>query len=48
VRKTSPTLVDRISDAIIGDGPFLEGARMTRHGDRYHLQYAAPATQSSA
>lgn len=48
VRETSPTLVDRISDAILGDGPFLEGAWMTRHGDQYHLQYAAPATQSSA
>lgn len=26
-------------------GPFLEGAWMTRVGDRYYLQYAAPGTQ---
>jgi hypothetical protein len=25
--------------------PFIEGAWMTRHGDRYYLQYAAPGTE---
>jgi xylan 1,4-beta-xylosidase len=27
--------------------PFIEGAWMTRHGDRYYLQYAAPGTEFS-
>jgi len=27
--------------------PFMEGAHMTRHGDRYYLQYGAPGTESS-
>lgn len=28
--------------------PFIEGAWMTRHGDRYYLQYAAPGTENNA
>ncbi|KZC37990.1 MULTISPECIES: family 43 glycosylhydrolase [Rhodanobacter] len=28
--------------------PFLEGAWMNRHGDRYYLQYAAPGTEYNA
>ncbi|MFC7927870.1 family 43 glycosylhydrolase [Microbacterium laevaniformans] len=29
----------------IGTDPYVEGAWMTRHGDRYHLQYSAPGTE---
>ncbi len=29
----------------IGTDPYIEGAWMTRHGDRYHLQYSAPGTE---
>ncbi|WP_236886417.1 family 43 glycosylhydrolase [Dyella thiooxydans] len=28
--------------------PFIEGAWMNRHGDRYYLQYAAPGTEYNA
>ncbi|WP_404629915.1 family 43 glycosylhydrolase [Dyella ginsengisoli] len=28
--------------------PFMEGAWMNRHGDRYYLQYAAPGTEYNA
>ena len=37
--------VGKIMDLYIGAAPFLEGAYMTRVGDRYYLQYAAPGTQ---
>ncbi|WP_328475014.1 family 43 glycosylhydrolase [Actinoplanes sp. NBC_00393] len=32
---------------LFGQRPFIEGAWMTRHDGRYHLQYAAPATQEA-
>ncbi|UOQ89162.1 family 43 glycosylhydrolase [Agromyces endophyticus] len=38
-------LIGKVMDAYIGDAPFIEGAYLTRIGDRYHLQYAGPGTQ---
>lgn len=32
---------------LIGGRPFIEGAWMTRHEGTYHLQYAAPQTESN-
>lgn len=30
---------------VVGNGPFIEGSYMTKHGGRYYLQYAAPGTE---
>lgn len=42
---TSGNNMGRIMTAIAGGGAFIEGAWMTKHGDVYYLQYAAPGTQ---
>ena len=34
-----------LSKVIFGGKPMIEGAWMTKHGDTYYLQYAAPATE---
>lgn len=36
---------ERIAAEIYGTDPFIEGAWMTRRGDTYYLQYAAPGTE---
>ena len=36
---------ERLTAQFTGTAPYLEGAWMTRVGDRYYLQYAAPGTQ---
>ena len=36
---------ERLVASFMGTEPYLEGAWMTRVGDRYYLQYAAPGTQ---
>lgn len=33
------------NNEVTKDAPWIEGAWMTRHGDKYYLQYAAPGTQ---
>lgn len=39
------TEMERTIAKFSASGPFLEGAWMTRLGDRYYLQYAGPGTQ---
>ena len=36
---------ERRAAAFLSADPYIEGAWMTRHGDTYYLQYAAPGTQ---
>ena len=38
-------LSSRILGKVMGTAPFVEGAWLTKHGGRYHLQYAAPGTE---
>lgn len=36
---------ERLAREYVGTDPFIEGAWMTRHGDTYYLQYAAPGAE---
>ena len=45
VPKESVKFMDKMIKRIIGDGPFIEGAYMTKHQERYYLQYSAPGTE---
>ncbi|SDY66497.1 family 43 glycosylhydrolase [Herbiconiux ginsengi] len=36
---------ERLAAQFLGSRPYIEGAWMTRHGDTYYLQYAAPGAQ---
>jgi xylan 1,4-beta-xylosidase len=38
---------ERIVASFSSGGPYIEGAWMTRHNDRYYLQYSAPATENN-
>lgn len=39
--------VRRLARGFAGDDPFIEGAYVTKHGGKYYLQYAFPATQTN-
>lgn len=39
------THMDRMLEKVLGKGPFIEGAYMTKHDGKYYLQYAAPGTE---
>lgn len=39
------THMDKILEKVLGKGPFIEGAYMTKHNGKYYLQYAAPGTE---
>lgn len=39
------THMEKMMEFILGKGPFIEGAYMTKYNGRYYLQYAAPGTE---
>lgn len=45
VRTPPATEAEELAAQFLGSDPYIEGAWMTRHGDRYYLQYAAPGTE---
>ena len=44
---TSEEAVRRLARGFAGDDPYIEGAYVTKHGGKYYLQYAFPATQNN-
>ena len=45
VVKKPVTHRDKVIKRFLGDGPFIEGAYMTKYNGKYYLQYAAPGTE---
>lgn len=45
VMKALPPEQQEVLRKILSDGPYMEGAWMTKHKGKYYLQYAAPGTE---
>ncbi|GAA3383441.1 family 43 glycosylhydrolase [Cryptosporangium minutisporangium] len=45
VKQPPRTEMEKLIADYVGEGPFIEGAWMTRRGETYYLQYAAPGTE---
>lgn len=45
VREPAKNLREKLIHLVLGAKPFIEGAFMSKHENRYYLQYAAPGTE---